>query len=189
MCVGKWTWLDSCWHSMIDQSVQMLYQTSFHRCRYMVETQTRGRLPKLQKRAVRIITLNKYNAHTEPILKSLGLLKVNDIFTLQCLKFYFKCTHERVPTTFASFFTRNTARHDHNTRQRHQPEILFSHTSRARKCIKFYIPLLLRSMPTCIIDKIYTHSLNGFSNYTKQYMLAGYENSCQTRNCYVCAHA
>ncbi len=65
-----------------------------------------------------------YNAHTEPILKSLGLLKVNDIFTLQFLTFYFKCTHGRVPTIFASFFTRNTARHDHNTRQRHQPEIL-----------------------------------------------------------------
>ena len=30
-----------------------------------------GRLPKLQKRAVRIITLNKYNAHTEPILTRL----------------------------------------------------------------------------------------------------------------------
>ena len=114
---------------------------------------------------------------------------MNDIFTLQCLTFYFKCTHGRVPTSFALFFTRNTAHHDHNTRQRHQPEILFSHTSRARKCIKIHIPLLLRSMPTCIIDKIYTHSLNGFSNYTKQYMLAGYENSCQTRNRYVCAHA
>ena len=79
-----------------------------------------GRLPKLQKRAVRIITLNKYNAHTEPILKSLGLLKLNDIFTLQCLTFYFKCTHGRVPASFALFFTRNTVRHDHNTRQRHQ---------------------------------------------------------------------
>ena len=118
-----------------------------------------GRLPKLQKRAVRIITLNKYNAHTEPILKSLGLLKVNDIFTLQCLTFYFKCTHGRVTTSFALFFTRNTARHDHNTRQRHQPDILFSHTPRARKCIKFHIPLLLRSMPTCIIDNIYTYRL------------------------------
>ena len=148
-----------------------------------------SRLSKLQKRAVRIITRNKYNVHTEPILKYIGLLKVNDIFTLQCLKFYFKCTHVRAPILFASFFTRNTARHDHNTRQRHQPEIIFSHTSRARKCIKFHIPLLLRSMPTCIIDTIYTHSLNGFSNYTKQYMLAGYENICQTRNCYVCAHA
>ena len=100
-----------------------------------------------------MITLNKYNAHTEPILKSLGLLKVNDIFTLQCLKFYFKGTYGRVPTIFASFFTRNTAHHDHNTRQRHQPEILLSHTWRARKCIKFHIQLLLRSMPTCIIEK------------------------------------
>ena len=59
-----------------------------------------SRLSKLQKRAVRIITLNKYNAHTEPILKYLGLLKVNDIFTLQCLKCYFKCTHGRAPTFF-----------------------------------------------------------------------------------------
>ena len=81
-----------------------------------------GRLPKLQKRAVRIIILNKYNAHTEHILKYLGLLKVNDIFTLQCLELYFKCTHGRVPTSFALFFTRNAVRHDHNTRQRHNPK-------------------------------------------------------------------
>ena len=66
-----------------------------------------NRVSKLQKRAVRSITLNKYSAHTEP----LGLLKVNDIFTLQCLKLYFKNKHGRVPIIFASFFTRNTARH------------------------------------------------------------------------------
>ena len=45
-------------------------------------------------------------------------------FTLQCLKCYFKCTHGCVQIISASFFTRNTTRHDHNTRQRHQPEIL-----------------------------------------------------------------
>ena len=66
-----------------------------------------------------------------------------------------------------------------------KPFLVIQCTSRARKCITFDIPLLLRSMPTCIIDKIYTYSLNGFSNYTKQYMLAGYENSCQIRNCYM----
>ena len=116
-----------------------------------------GRFPKLQKRAVRIITLNKDNAYTEPILKSLGLLKVNDIFTLQCLKCYFKCTH----TNHVCFVlhSKHRTRHDHNTRQRHQPELLFSHTSRARKWIKCHIPLLLRSMPTCIIAKIHTHSI------------------------------
>ena len=46
------------------------------------------RLIKLQKRAIRIITDSKYNSHTEPLLKSLNILKINDIFTIQCLKFF-----------------------------------------------------------------------------------------------------
>ena len=39
-----------------------------------------GRIFKLQKNAVRLITLAKLNAHSEPIFKSLNLLKVQDIF-------------------------------------------------------------------------------------------------------------
>ena len=37
------------------------------------------RIFKLQKRAVRIITCSKYNAHTEPLLKMLNLLKIEEI--------------------------------------------------------------------------------------------------------------
>ena len=46
------------------------------------------RVIKLQKKAVRILSLSKYNAHTEPIFESLKLLKVKDILKLQELKFY-----------------------------------------------------------------------------------------------------
>ena len=46
-----------------------------------------GRISKLQKRALRIMTNSKYNAHTEPLFKQLHLLKVNGIFDVQCLKF------------------------------------------------------------------------------------------------------
>jgi hypothetical protein len=45
------------------------------------------RIEKLQKRIVRILSLSKYNAHTEPIFKTLKLLKVNDILKLQELNF------------------------------------------------------------------------------------------------------
>ncbi len=45
------------------------------------------RIIKLQKKAIRTISLSKYNAHTEPIFKTLKLLKVKDILTLQELKF------------------------------------------------------------------------------------------------------
>ena len=39
------------------------------------------RIRVLQKKAIRIISLSKYNAHTETIFKRLNLLKVDDIFT------------------------------------------------------------------------------------------------------------
>ena len=45
------------------------------------------RISKLQKRALRIMTNSKYNAHTDPLFKQLHLLKVKDIFDVQCLKF------------------------------------------------------------------------------------------------------
>ena len=45
---------------------------------------------KLQKKIIRIITNNKFNAHTDPIFKSLGFLKIQDIYRLNVLKFYYK---------------------------------------------------------------------------------------------------
>ena len=57
-----------------------------------------GRIEKLQKKVVRIISLSKYNAHTEPILKHLKLLKISDILKLQTLKLYYKFKHELLPT-------------------------------------------------------------------------------------------
>ena len=47
------------------------------------------RIFKLQKIAVRIITCSKYNAHTEPLLKTLNLLKVEDIMKTKALKLYY----------------------------------------------------------------------------------------------------
>ena len=56
-----------------------------------------GRLIKIQKRVIRIITRSKYNAHTEPLFKTLGILKLEDNMKLNALKFYFKYTHEALP--------------------------------------------------------------------------------------------
>ncbi len=59
------------------------------------------RITKLQNKCVRTITTSKYNAHTEPIFKCLNLLKVEDIFKLQVLKFYFKFKKWFTATLFA----------------------------------------------------------------------------------------
>ena len=59
-----------------------------------------GRIARLQKRAVRIITNSKYDAHTEPLFKDLHLLNIADIFEVQCMKFWYKLSNNTLPTYF-----------------------------------------------------------------------------------------
>ena len=47
------------------------------------------KLFRVQK-AVWIITCSKYNTHTEPLLKALNLLKIEDIMKINALKLYYR---------------------------------------------------------------------------------------------------
>ncbi len=58
------------------------------------------RITKLQKRIVRILSLSKYNSHTELKFKTLKLLKVIDIIKLQELKFYYKYENNLLPIIY-----------------------------------------------------------------------------------------
>ena len=59
-----------------------------------------GRLKTLQKKAIRIITNSKYNSHTEPIMKTLDILKLDDIFKLKIMKWYHQYAHDELPAYF-----------------------------------------------------------------------------------------
>ena len=61
------------------------------------------RISLLQKRAIRIICLKKYNAHTAPLFKCHDLLSVNDIYKLQCLKFFYRYVNNSLPTNLQTF--------------------------------------------------------------------------------------
>ena len=146
------------------------------------------RIVKLQKRAVRIISLSKYNAHTEPIFKSLKLLKVTDIFKVQELKFYYRYTHRMLPSYLLDIpLVNNTVMHNYNTRQRtdmHQP---FARHEYAKKCLRYDLPRIINNTPNIILDKVHTHSLQGFSWYIKQYIIQNYQEECFIENCYICS--
>ena len=55
---------------------------------------------KLQKKVVRTITNSAYIAHSEPILKRLSLLKVQDMYDLKILKFLYKLYANDFPRYF-----------------------------------------------------------------------------------------
>ena len=57
----------------------------------------------LQKKVVRIITCSDYIAHSEPLFKLLGLLKVQDLYQLKVLKFYYNLSYKLLPSYFDNY--------------------------------------------------------------------------------------
>ena len=58
------------------------------------------KLHLLQKKALRILANDEYLAHTEPICKEFGIIKVIDMFRLAILKFYYKLMNNGLPPYF-----------------------------------------------------------------------------------------
>ena len=50
------------------------------------------------------------------------------------------------------------------------------------------LPILLNNTPECIKEKLYTHSLNGFTYYIKNHTINKYSSTCIIVNCYICGN-
>ena len=145
-----------------------------------------SRLEKLQKRAVRIISQSKYNSHTEPIFRTMNLLKLSDIFKLNILKFYHKHQQGHLPNYFQNLFRSTDITHPYNTRTNQTVFQFRVRTSSCRNCFRFFVPDILKVTPPCITNKFLTHSLTGFTKYVKNYFIANYSSRCNIENCYIC---
>ena len=105
------------------------------------------RISKLQKRALQIMTNSRYNAHTEPLFKLWYLLKVKDIFDVQCMKFWYKFVNRKLPNYFRDMFKYNHVVHDIGTRSHDQLHLYPTRTSGARNVLRHHIPELLNTFP------------------------------------------
>ena len=71
---------------------------------------------KLQKKALRICTCSSYLASSCPLFYKLNTLNVFDIRKLQIALLMFKCLNNIAPKIISSWFIRNNAIHNYNTR-------------------------------------------------------------------------
>ena len=140
----------------------------------------------IQKRFVRIVSSSKYNAHSEPLFKALDILKIEHLFSQSCLKFVYMFKKRELPKYFLSFqCVPRSSVHDHDTRGASRIDNLYTRTHMAAKCIRSHLPVLLNDTPAIIIDKIDTHSIQGFSFFIKRYYLSQYTTQCQLRGCFI----
>ena len=146
----------------------------------------RNRLEKLQKRAIRIITCSRYNAHTEPLFKKMKLLKLSDIFDTNLLKLYFKYEHRLLPEFFLTNFFENMPNHRYPSRKNSSQRLPLVKTAHGQRRMPYVVANTLNNTTDCIIEKIATHSYRGFSIYCKNYILSKYEENCLKASCYIC---
>jgi hypothetical protein len=147
-----------------------------------------SKVTKLQKKAIRVISKAKYNAHTEPLFKNLNLLKCTDLCLQHELKFCYNLEKNILPVCFYSFFTRISDVHNIETRQSQNNFYQLPRISHefAKADISYRIPIIFNNMIPSFRDKIRTHSRSGFVRYVKNHFLNSYSYICNVSNCYVC---
>ena len=137
------------------------------------------RISKLQKRAIGIFTLSKYNAHTSPLFKTLNLLTINDMHSLQELKFYYKFLHNLLPVNLQNWqINNNIGVHNHNTRRQNEIYNVRINHYFAGKCLRHNLTKTINTTSNNVKEKLYTHSLRGFANYAKYVVIANYSVQC-----------
>ncbi len=131
-----------------------------------------------KKRAVRIISISKYNSHTEPF-KELKLLKVEDILQLKELMFNYKFKHSNLPHYLNNMqLLPNRDTHDHATRTQTNIHQTWINHEYAKTCIQHNLPKTINTTPNYILNKIETHSLQGYAGYYKKINLESYQIDC-----------
>ena len=132
---------------------------------------------------MRIITLSKFNAHTDPLFKTLKLLKVIDLLTIQALKTYYKFKHNKLPIYLQTWaLVSNDSIHSHNTRDASALHIFRSKPVFANSCLRHKRVGVNNVTSQCILDKLHTHSMQGFLNYAKNSLLQAYQDR-RIENC------
>ena len=110
------------------------------------------RLEKIQNRIIRIISRSKYNAPTRPIFKAFELLPINDLFSLNCLKFLYNYKNKKLPTYFCELtYTPRSDIHDFDTRYADLIDIESTRTVMAEKCIRVHLGNVMNDTPKIIM--------------------------------------
>ena len=144
-------------------------------------------LVKLQKKAVRLIVKAKYNSHTEPIFRSLKILKFEDLVQLNAIKLGWKAFNKVLPIYHTEQLPINCDFLNlvRATRQQNNFHI-FPYTRHIeRTTINYSVGASWNAMPNELKNKYYL-TYKVFLGHVKELFLSKYTFLCQNQNCYVC---
>ena len=144
------------------------------------------RIKVLQKKAVRILAFKPYISHSTPIFKTLQILKIEDIYTIQLYKLYYKLRNNLLPSYFHTFTP--YYHNDHHTHDLRYTILRLPMTRREyfAECTKYQFLKLIRETSQTDLDRSTQSTIFQFSSYFKYSFINCYTTVCIVTNCYVC---
>ena len=136
---------------------------------------------------LRIITNDNYIAHSEPICKQLGLIKVPDMYRIAIWKFYYKLMNNVLPPYFSIMKPTLPRICDHYGIRRPTFHLPIIHHEYAEHLLEYQITKVLNDPGSIIYTlKVQTHSFKGLKKYLKITFLDSYSDECLVHNCEAC---
>ena len=139
-----------------------------------------SRIIILQKKIIRTITGAQYDAHSEPLFKSVNILKLQDLYKLQTSKYVMKSINNTLPLALNSIFiyTRNI----HQQTRQHKFYKLIQPRARINVITRSILnmgPKIWNEIdPSLYMNetKTYVISISGFVSRFKRHLLNNYSD-------------
>ena len=133
---------------------------------------------KIQKRAIRLCTNSRFNAHSDPLFRKCKCLKVEDLRKLQELKFYYKWRKGELPSYFDNFIS--LCRAENRLRVPIHRHHFF------KLGLRYSIATTVNGFPRNLLCYFSTHSLQAVASKIKNHFFEQYNIECNIDNCYIC---
>ena len=144
------------------------------------------RLIILQKKAVRTISLSRYLSHSTPLFKNLKILKIDDQYSIQLYKLYYKNTNNLLPSYFNSFTPYyNNEEHSHNLRSM-TLRLPMTRREFFVQSTKYQLLKLVRETSVIDLNRTVSSTIYQFSAFFKYSIINRYDPICTIDHCYVC---
>jgi hypothetical protein len=143
------------------------------------------RLTILQKKCLRTIANVKYNSHTDPLFKKYRMLKLQDIFRINCCKLFYRTKLNTLPTYHSGKLPSLESIFPHFSRHSSNIYVYFIRNTLQKQLINYKVGSQWNHLPENI-KEISNISAKTFSKRLKCHFISLYNQPCLVQNCRSC---
>lgn len=150
------------------------------------------RLFKIQKKAIRAISRSRYAAHTDPIFKKYKILKLDDLYSFNLYRLYYKLVNKAIPKYFVNIYESLKPKQiEYNLRRPKMQFPRFMHDYARKSAFYQLIALINNDAETSTPDlsiarQVETLTMKMFLSKAKEKLIIDYFQICNKLNCYSC---